>query len=199
MDIIFIWSKHKYGQKYLVFLYNKCSNITHFPYYKNLWWLWGADWKFWNVGNCSASRGLPSDAEQLSWVTGFSIRTKQTLWITLPSTIAFRLEYILVYQFYAEITIFFQTRNVWFGSYLQDLDVETIGRKWWQHDVKTCKMTSKHHNRRPNIIHVSRLTLPHVRRHFLAPVGFREIPVGYARKDLSAPVKSRKSFLLHTR
>ena len=50
-------------------------------------------------------------------------------------------------------------------------------------------MTSKHHNRRPDIIHVSRLTLPHVRRHFLAPVGFREIPVGCARKNLSAPVK----------
>ena len=41
-------------------------------------------------------------------MTGFSIRTKQTLWITLPSTIAFRLEYVLVYQFYAEITIFFK-------------------------------------------------------------------------------------------
>ena len=27
----------------------------------------------------------------------------------------------------------------------------------------------------------SRLTLPYVRRHFLAPVRFMEIPVGYAR------------------
>ena len=32
-------------------------------------------------GNCSASRALQSDAEQLSWVTEFSICTKQPLWI----------------------------------------------------------------------------------------------------------------------
>ena len=37
---------------------------------------------------------------------------------TLPSTVAFRLEYVLFFQFYAEITTFFQSR---------DVDVETFG------------------------------------------------------------------------
>ena len=37
------------------------------------------DWKFCHKGNCLASRGLPNDAEQLSLVTEFSIRTEQPL------------------------------------------------------------------------------------------------------------------------
>ena len=37
--------------------------------------------RFRHEGNCSASRGLPSDAEQLSRVTEFSICTEQPLWI----------------------------------------------------------------------------------------------------------------------
>ena len=68
-----------------------------------------------------------------------------------------------------------------------------------ENDVKTCKMTSKRHNRRPDIMHESRLTIPRVRRHFLAPVGFMEIPVGNARKDLSALVKIAEILFLHTR
>ena len=44
--------------------------------YKNQW-LWGADWGY--EGNCSASQGLSSDAEQSSRVTEFSIRTEQPL------------------------------------------------------------------------------------------------------------------------
>ena len=36
------------------------------------------------------------------------------------------------------------------------------------------------------VVHESRLTPPHVRRHFLDPVGFTETPVGYSRiYDLS--------------
>ena len=34
----------------------------------------------------------------------------------------------------------------------------------------------------------SRLTSPHVRQHFLALVGFTEIPVGYARNRYLAPL-----------
>ena len=67
------------------------------------------------------------------------------------------------------------------------------------HDVKTCKMTSKRNNRRTDIMHESRLTFPHVRRYFLAPTGFMEIPVGYARNDLSALVKISENLFLHTR
>ena len=81
-------------------------------------------------------------------------------------------------------------------------DVETFGGKWRQHDVKTCKITSKPHNQRPDIMHKSSYTpwcktVPGVRRYFLAPVGFMEILVGYAGKDLSALVKSRKPFLAY--
>ena len=69
-------------------------------------------------GNCSASRGLPSDAEQSSGVTEFSISTEQPLLILflayLILTIAFRLDFVLFYQFYAEITTFFDQET--FGS-----------------------------------------------------------------------------------
>ena len=49
------------------------------------------------------------DAKQLSRVTEFSIGTEKPLWIlfTFPSTIAFKLEYALLDQFYAKITKFF--------------------------------------------------------------------------------------------
>ena len=46
-------------------------------------------------------------------VTEFSVCTEEPLWIlvlayyTLPSTIAFRLEYVLLYKFCAKITTFF--------------------------------------------------------------------------------------------
>ena len=95
---------------------------------------------------------------------------------TLPSTIAFRFEYVLVYQFYAEITTFVSIKKCLFGSYLRCWRWNDW--QWRQHDVKTCKMTSKRHNRRPVFMHKSRLTLPRVRRHFQVPVGFMEIPVG---------------------
>ena len=33
--ILHFCMKHKHGQKYLILVCNKCSNITHFLYYKN--------------------------------------------------------------------------------------------------------------------------------------------------------------------
>ena len=59
-------------------------------------------------------------------------------------------------------------------------DIETFGGNWQENDVKMSKMTSKslywHHARESSYI-------PHVRRHFLAPVRFTKIPVGYARNQ----------------
>ena len=88
---------------------------------------------------------------------------------TLPSTIAFRLEYVLIYQFYTEMTTVFNR----FGSYL----------RCWRWNVLR-KITS---NVTIDVLTscTSRLTRPppppphatRVRRHFLALVGF----VGYAR------------------
>ena len=70
-----------------------------------------ADWKSCHDGNCSASRGLPSDAEQLSRVTEFSEfalnnHYRFVFLHTLPSMIVFQLEYALFYQFYSEISTF---------------------------------------------------------------------------------------------
>ena len=60
---------------------------------------------------------------------------------TLPSTIAFRLEYVLFYQFYAKITTFFNEKK--FGTAL--LLYVDVWRKltWkWRQDVKIVKLTS---------------------------------------------------------
>ena len=103
---------------------------------------------------------------------------------TLPSTISCRLEYVLFYLFYAKITIFFDPSKFAMALLLY-LDVETFGGNWRENDVNMSNITSKssywHHAR------VSSYT-PHVRRHFLAPVGFTEILVGYARRHFLSPV-----------
>ena len=57
---------------------------------------------------------------------------------TFPSTIAFRLEYVLFYQFYAKITTFFDQEM--FGTApLLYVDVETFGGNWRENDVNTSK------------------------------------------------------------
>ena len=80
--------------------------------------MWAADGKFCHEVNCSASRGLPSDAEQLSWVTGLSICTKQPLWVLflansslvncIEAWICIRLSILCR----AEITTFFSDVNL---------------------------------------------------------------------------------------
>ena len=145
--------------------------------------MWGADWKFRHSGNCSASRGLPSDAEQLPEWRSFQFAPKNHYGFfflrTLHSTIAFRFEYVLFYQFYARITTFFDQEK--FGTApLLYVDVETFGGNWRENDVKTSNVkTSKSSYWR--LARESSYT-PHVKRHFLAPVGFTEISVGSARK-----------------
>ena len=81
-------------------------------------------------GNCSASRGLPSNAEQLPECRNFQLTPKNHYGFfflhTLPSTIAFRLECVLFYQFYAKITTFFDQEK--FGTaHLLYVDIETFG------------------------------------------------------------------------
>ena len=51
-------------------------------------------------------------------------------------------------------------------------------------------MTSK---RQSDVMHESRLTPPHERRHFLAVVGFMEIPVGYGRSHFPSNVLTSTS------
>ena len=135
-------------------------------------------------GYCSASQGLPSDAEQLSRVTEFSIPTEQPWWILFLAyssfALTFVLENVLFYQIYAQITTFFCQEM--FGS------VPIYLRRWhgnlwqkmtlaWCQGVKNDDKTKSSFWRHA----LESSYTPHVIRHFLAPVGLTEIPVGYAR------------------
>ena len=133
-------------------------------------------WKFHHEGNCSASRGLPSDAEQLhvpEW-RNFQFAPMNHCGFyflhTLLSTIAFRLEYVLFYQFYAKITTCFDQEK--FGTTpLLYVDVEMFGGNWRENDVNASKITLKSsywcHARESSYT-------PHVRRHFLTRSGSRK-------------------------
>ena len=101
---------------------------------------------------------------------------------TLASTIAFRLEYVLVcrnnYIFQKEKCLV-RFLRCWRWNDWQKLT--SAWRQTMQNDVKTSESTSWHHAQESSYT-PSSLTLPRVRRHFLVPVGIMEIPVGYARK-----------------
>ena len=103
---------------------------------------------------------------------------------TLFSTVAFRLEYVLFYQFYAKITTIFDQEKFGMAPLLY-VDVEMFGGNQCQ-------------NRHTDVMHEGRLTPPHVRRHFLAPVGFTGITVGYARNYVLSQLM-RLCYLAHRR
>ena len=119
-------------------------------------------------------------------VTEFSFCTEEPLWIlflayySFGSAIAFRLEYVLFYQFYAKLTTFFGSKKVRYGSSLIRWHRNVwrkLSWKWCQgvkNEVKTSKSSYWCHARES-------FYTPHVRRHFLAPVWFTEISVGYAK------------------
>ena len=80
---------------------------------------------------------------------------------TLPTTIAFKLEYVLFYQFYAEITTFFNQEM--FGSVpIEDVDVETFGGN----DVN---MTSEHEKWRQNVTDIMHEVVLHPSREITFP------------------------------
>ena len=145
----------------------KCLNRK----YKNLIWLWGADWKFRHEGNCLASWGLPSDAKQLpEWLNFQSVPHNHYGFFflhTLPSTLAFRLEYVLFYQCYDKIATFFDQEKFGMAPLLY-VDVEIFRENWRANDINTSKMTSKRQNRRTDIMHESRLK-PSCKTTFLNP------------------------------
>ena len=97
---------------------------------------------------------------------------------TLSSTIAFRLEYVLFDQFYAKITTFFDQETFSSAPFLY-VDIGMFGGNWCENDAKTSKMMLK-----SSYWHHAWVVLhPSCKMTFLAPVGFTEIPVGYARKN----------------
>ena len=95
--------------------------------------------------NCSASRGSPNDAEQLPEWRNFQFAQKNQYGFfylhTIPSTIAFRLDCMLFYQFYAKIT---RRRKVRCGSSRRNV-WRKLTWKWRQdvqNDVKIVILTS---------------------------------------------------------
>ena len=119
--------------------------------YKNLKWLWGAEWKFRHEGNCSALLCKQSNEVQLPEWRNFQFAWKNHYGFfflhTLPSTIAFRLEYVLFYQFYTKITTFFDQAKFGTAPLLYvDIDMwRKLMWKWRQHvknDVKTIILIS---------------------------------------------------------
>ena len=153
---------------------------------------WLKIWKFCHKGNCLASRGKPRDAEQLPKRRTFQFAPKNHygfffLHTLLSSGRLFNLHRrtimdpfscilflrqlhvdlnMLFYQFYAKITAYFDQEK--FGMAPPICWRRTFGGKWRQ-DVKNDVKTSKS---------------SYWYQHFLASVGFTEIPVGYARNIL---------------
>ena len=160
--------------------------------YKNLKWLWGADWKFHHSGYCSASQGfrvMPS-----SYLSDRIFNPQLTTIMDSFSCIHFLRKLSLNFhmRYYINVTLKylpFRSKHDRFSFYL----------RCWRQNVWR-KMTSK------SDMIMSKLTcdikktpwhhaweschIPHVRWHFLAQVRFMEIPVVYARKSFSHPTCS---------
>ena len=112
------------------------------------------DWKFCYEGNCSASWGLLSDAEQLREWRNFHFASKYHYGFfflhTLPSTLAIRLEYVLFYQFYAKITTFFNKKSLvrlisytLTSKHLAETDMKMMSRRQkWHPNVRIIILTS---------------------------------------------------------
>ena len=149
--------------------------------------MWGADRRSVLRVTVWHHKALPSDAEQLPEVRNFQFAPKNHYGFfflhTLPSTIAFGLEYVLFYQFYAKITTFFDQEK--FGT--APLLYVWQKLKWkWCKDVKNYVKTSKS----SYWCHAQESSYtPLVRQHFLAHVCFTEIPVRYARKEFLSQAK----------
>ena len=79
------------------------------------------------------------DAKQLPESRNFKFALKNHYGFfflhTLPSTVAFRLEYVLLYLFYATITTFFDQEKFGTAPILY-VDFERFGGNWRENDVK---------------------------------------------------------------
>ena len=91
-------------------------------------------------GNCSSSRGLPSDAEQIPerWNFQFALKNHYGFFFlhTLPSKIVFKFPYALLYQHTLKY-LHFRSRPDRFGFYLQRWNI------WLKMMSKSDVMTSK--------------------------------------------------------
>ena len=137
--------------------------------------MWGADWKFRHEGNCSASWGWPSDAEQLSRVAEFSIRTKQLLWILFLAYCSFdnyiNAWIVVILSNKRSNNGIFRSRDVRFDSYLR-----LWRRNIWRKMTSTWRLWRKkwRQNSRSDVMHQSHLT-PHISLHWS---GWRKFRLG---------------------
>ena len=128
------------------------------------------DNEFHHEGNCLALRRLPSEAERLSPVTGFSIRTEQPL---------FSLH--TLHQYYAEISTSLVKK-----CSARLLYTTLRSKRLSEKDVKNDAITSRRH---PDVMHERRLTPPGERRYFPALVFHAENRIGYVRNGFLSHVK----------
>ena len=87
---------------------------------------------FRHEGNCSASRGLASDAEQLSRMTEFSVCPEQPLWIFFLTCSSFTYNikvYIQVILSVLRQNIYIFDQEIFGSAAAFAVDVRTFGRK----------------------------------------------------------------------
>ena len=137
--------------------------------YKNLSWLWGADWKFHQEGNCLASMAN-SYPEWLNFQFTSNSHYGFFFLHTLPSTTTFRFKCVLFCQFWLGFYLRFWHCDVWRKMTSKSYVLMSKLASWchyWCCDIKT--MSDIMHN-------------PHVRQHFLARVGFTKFWSGMQEK-----------------
>ena len=136
--------------------------------------MWGADWKFRHEGNYLACRVMPNSCPEGR--NFFNSHMDSFSCILFLRNYIYAWKCVILSNLRSNNYIFYQNR---FGSVpFEDVDIEMFGGKWRQDvqdDVKTSRSSFWRYARELSYT-------PHVRQHFLAPVGFTEIPVGYARK-----------------
>ena len=126
-------------------------------------------------GNCSASRDLQSDAEQLPEWWNFQFEQKKHYGFFFLHTHFddywdFNMCCFISCTLKKKKKLHFSVKK----SSVRLLSYRLTSKRLAENDVKTSKSSCWRHALESSYI-------LHVIRHFLAPVGFTEIPVGYAR------------------
>ena len=104
------------------------------------------DWKYHHNCNCSASRGLSSDAKQLAQMMEFSICTEQQLWIIFLANSSF--DNCILTSMCIALSILHWNINIFCqeidSAPTSDINIKTFGGKWW-----------KNMSKRPDVMHIS--------------------------------------------
>ena len=130
--------------------------------------------------NCSASRGSPSDAEQLpSWRNfQFAPNNHYRFFFlhTLPLAIVFKLGYVFFNQFYAEISIFS----------IKKCSVRLLSTTSWRH-AQGCLTFPGIRRKYPEWVKIMENLVRYARKHHLYPLIWR----GYVESALQMQILSK--------